>query len=730
MHPPLPAARRVPHPGAAVLAAAVVLGAGSPVAASDAPKLVVVVYPNESDGAPGIHLVDRALRTTFAGGAPGRVEVRNEYVDTSRLRDAGFRAAQIDLLRRKYAGRKVDVVVAGLASGLDFVLAHREELFPGAPVVYVAVEERELRGRTLPADVFGVPGRRDLTGTLDLALRLHPGTRRVAVVAGAADYDRFWEAEARRVFAPYAGRVEFDYLTGLPMADLLARVAALPDGCVVYYLHVFQDGAGRPFIPAEVLEQLAERANAPVYGHVDTYVGRGAAGGRVFGFGAEGETAARLALRLLAGEPAGTPSSSDSTTALFDWRQLRRWGIAEADLPPGAVVRFRDESFWAAHRAQIVGAGAVCGVQAALIAALLVQRVKRQRADRRFRQVVETAPVGMVMARRDGTIVLANPALDTLFGYAPGELLGRSVETLLPVPLRARHSAARGDYFAAPAARAMDPGRELVGRRKDGTEVPVEVGLSPLRTAGGLFVLASVLDLTARRAAEADLRVSQQELKSLAGHLLQAQEQERRRVARELHDDLNQTVALLTVELDLLGQQPPAEPGAVADRVRGIAARARELSTALHDLSHQLHPVKLEQLGLIAAVRGLCKELAQHHGLDVKFTHFGVPGAVPPPTALCLYRIVQEALRNVVRHARTGHAAVELSGSPAGLRLRVSDDGAGFDPAADRAGLGLVSMRERLHLVGGRLTLDTRPGGGARLDVFVPSDPPATGGPP
>jgi len=172
----------------------------------------------------------------------------------------------------------------------------------------------------------------------------------------------------------------------------------------------------------------------------------------------------------------------------------------------------------------------------------------------------------------------------------------------------------------------------------------------------------------------------------------------------------------------LLGRQPPTTAAAVAAGVKGISARVRELSSAVHDLSHQLHPARLEQLGLVAAVRGLCQELASHHALDVKFTHHGVPEAVPAPTALCLYRIVQEALRNVVRHSRTGHAAVELSGSPAGLRLRVSDDGIGFDPHAGRAGLGLVGMRERLHLVGGRLAIDTHPGGGTRLDVVVPPD--------
>jgi PAS domain S-box-containing protein len=691
-------------------------------AGPDAPRLVVVVYPNESDGAPGTYLVDRALGATFAGGAPGRVEVRNEYVDTSRLRDPEFKAAQLDLLKRKYAGRRVEVVVAGLASGLDFVLAHRADLFPGAAVVHVAVEEREVKARPLPPDVLGVPIRRDMTGTLELALRLHPGARRVVVVAGAADYDRYWEDEARKAFAPYADRAEFEYLTGLPVDDLLARVAALPAGTLVYYLHVFQDGAGRSLIPAEVLERVAARATAPVYGHVGTYVGRGAVGGRVFDFEAEGAAAARLVLRLLGGEqPEAVGAAVPAATAdVFDARQLRRWGVAEADLPAGSVVRFREESFWDKYRGRAVGAAAVCGLQAALIAALVVQRVKRRRADARFRRVVETAPVGMLLVGRDGAVVMANAALDRLFGYGPGGLIGRSADDLVPAALRDRTAAHRARYFAAPTVEPPGPGTEFVGRRKDGAEFPMEVGLTPLRTPDGLFLLASVVDLTARRRAEEGLRASKRELKSLAGHLLRAQEGERRRIARELHDDLSQSLALLAVELDLLGRRPPPTAGGVADQARGLADRVKELAAAVHALSHQLHPAKLEQLGLVAAVQGLCRETAGHHGLDVKFTHHGVPAAVPAPTALCLYRVAQEALRNVVKHAATGHAAVELSGSAAGLRLRVADDGAGFDPAAGRPGLGLVSMRERLHLVGGRFAVDSRPGGGTRIDVFVP----------
>ncbi|HEX5271566.1 MAG TPA: PAS domain-containing sensor histidine kinase [Gemmataceae bacterium] len=678
-------------------------------------RRVLVIYPT-SDMQPGNFLFNRGLRHGL-DSSPEPVEIYNEYLDTARFPDAEHHRQFAVYLRTKYAECKIDLVVPAMAPSLDFALKYREEAFPGVPMVHAVIEERELGTRRLGAGVVGVPMRIDLVPTLELALRLHPGTRRVAVIAGSSPTDVYWEGRARRAFAPFEATHEFTYLTGLPMDDLLKKVGDLPEGTVIYYLHVQRDGAGEMCTPAEMAGRVADAAHVPVYGHIESYLGRGIVGGRMMSFEAEGNNAAGLALRVLGGEKPeemSVPGGGDNAY-LFDWRQLRRWDVREEALPPGSVVRFREPTPWEEYKGRVLGVVALCVIQAVLLFALLLQWVRRRRAERRFWQVVEAAPGGIILVGPDGRIILANAGTEALFGYRREELVGQKVEVLLPASFRAGH--------AAPVSRAMGAAKDPCGRRKDGSEFPVEVRMNPMPMAAGLAVLASVTDLAERRRAEESLRESQSELRALTGQLLQAQETERRRVARELHDALSQRLALLAVELDLLARRPPDEEARLVVKAHDLSAQVKELSSLVHDLSHNLHPAKLEQLGLVACVRGLCKEQAAH-GLQVEFIHQPIP-PLPGDTVLCLYRIAQEALRNVVKHSGARQARVELGGSDGEVSLRIADDGAGFahDDGDGRGGLGLVSMRERLRLVGGSITIDSRPAAGTRIMVHVPMLP-------
>ena len=161
---------------------------------------------------------------------------------------------------------------------------------------------------------------------------------------------------------------------------------------------------------------------------------------------------------------------------------------------------------------------------------------------------------------------------------------------------------------------------------------------------------------------------------------------------------------------------------AIRDRVKHLSAQIKELSSSVHELSRQLHPSKLEQLGLAAAARSLCEELSRQHQIRIEFIQDEVPGSIPSDIALCLYRIVQEALQNVVKHSGAKEAGVELSAGPDAVCLRISDSGAGFEHPSARGGegLGFVSMRERVRLVGGDLSVQSEPSRGTRIEVRVP----------
>jgi signal transduction histidine kinase len=591
--------------------AAALMSAPAAGAADSAPsKLVVVLYPEPNDGSPGSVLAERGLRAALAGASDGNVDIHSEHLDVSTSAQRQDRQESIRLLRRRYAGRKVDLVIAGLSSTLNFTLEHRDEMFPGVPLVFMAVDREEIAARQMPPDVIGVPVEMDLAGSLAAALRLLPQTKRVVVVVGSSPFDAFWEAKARSTFPPAGREVQVEYLVGLPMDELLSAVAQLPDHSLIYYLHVMEDRDGRVYMPAMVVERMAARANAPIFGHVDSYLGRGMVGGRVFSFEQAGRDAGRLGARILAGEdPAAIgiqPAAGSSY--LFDWRQLDRWGIPTASLPPGSEIRYRQPTLWERYRWQMSGLAALVGIQALLIAGLLVQRSRRARAEHGQRQV------------------------------------------------------------------------------------------------------------------EQQLRESHEELRRLAAQILGAQEAERRRIARELHDDFGQDLALVSVELDLLRQRLSKSPEEAEARILSTSDRVKQLSSSIHDLSHQLHPMKLEQLGLVAALGSLSKELGQNHAVQVEFAHRDIPATLSQEVAFCLYRVAQEALRNVVKHSGAASASASLVGRSGSLALEIRDNGRGFDPTTvvGQGGLGLVSMRERLRLVGGELTVESQPGAGTRLLAQVP----------
>lgn len=229
-----------------------------------------------------------------------------------------------------------------------------------------------------------------------------------------------------------------------------------------------------------------------------------------------------------------------------------------------------------------------------------------------------------------------------------------------------------------------------------------------------LRIVGMVTEITDRKLAEAALA-------GVSRKLIEAQEQERKRIARELHDDIGQRLAMLTVELEMMRRDPPGMPD-IRHRLGELQKQASEITNDVQALSHELHSTKLDYLSPVVAMKSLCQDVGQQTKVQIEFESHDFPASLSPGISLCLYRVLQESLRNSAKHSGTEHAKVRLWGTPDEIHLTVSDLGIGFDTNATKAGpgLGLVSMEERLKLLNGTLSVLSQPNRGTTIHARVP----------
>ena len=322
---------------------------GAPAVMAQPPqKKVLVVYTARIDS-PSRVAGERAFRSTLNERLGMPVDFYNEYIDPWRLSEPDYESALQDFLRRKYAGVHFDLIVTIAGTALGFVSRHGSDLFPGVPVVFGGSGGRnsasELR---LGPSFTGLYDILDMRASLDIALQLQPAVKRVYVVSGSSETDRFYETVARQQFQGFETRLSFTYLTGKPLEGLQREVATLPPQSIIYYLTVTQDGAGTEFLPVESAAKIAAAANAPVYSFVEGFLGSGIVGGSLVSEELLGRQTAEVAGRILMGErPEDIPIAEAKINVIaFDWRQLQRWGIDEDRLPSMSIIRYREPTFW------------------------------------------------------------------------------------------------------------------------------------------------------------------------------------------------------------------------------------------------------------------------------------------------------------------------------------------------------------------------------------------------
>ncbi len=550
----------------------------------------VAVFYELGLSSPAVALLDREIRAVL-DNSRYQIELYPEYLETTLFDDPAEQQQFRESYIRKYQNRRPDLIITLGPSPLRFMVDAHEKFFAGIPVVFGGTSEQQADNPILDFHFTGCWASFEPAKTLDVALRLQPGSRHVVVVGGMSSFDKHLEAIFSERLHSYESRLDFTYLTDLGMPTLLERLKHLPDRTIVLYTHLGRDGRGIRYVGAsQAGPMIAGAANAPVFGPSDVDLGHGEVGGYLHSFAKEGKIVGTIAVRILDGErPQDIPIVHGTNTYMFDWRALRHWGFIERDLPPGSAVLFRPPTLW--QRTKWIWVAALVSLLCLSALALYV-RLKRAR------------------------------------------------------------------------------NRQM----------------------------------------------------TLSGLLITAQETERSRLASEIHDDFSQRLALMALELENAEEAIGTSPDEAVQQVHNVLNYASEIGADLHTLSHRLHSSTLERLGLVPGVTALCREFAVQQGIEVDFLAEDIPRAVHPDVALCLFRIVQEALRNLKKHSGANEAQVRLCKVGDKLHVSVSDEGVGFDlhDLGGKEGLGIRSMEERAYLLGGRFEIHSKPGKGTRIEASVP----------
>lgn len=556
------------------------------------PKRVLILQSFGSDFAP-YNVVSASFRSELPHVLGEPVEFHEVSVQATNTTDAAFEDALVGYLIALNAKRPPDLVVVIGGQAARFAVSRRD-VFSATPVLFAGVDQRFVRPGALAANDAAVPSANDVPAMVESILLVLPQTETVAVVLGSSPLERFWRSELGRDLQPFESRVRLLWWDDLSEIELLARAADLPPRSAIVYVLFLIDAIGVPHASPAIVARLHEAASAPIFGIFDTQLGQGIVGGPLTPAAELSRLSTDAAARILHGEP---PASCRYPPVkpgppVYDWRELRRWGIPERNLPPGSTVRFRPPSAWAQYRWPILGALSTITLLTGLVIALLIQRAHR--------------------------------------------------------------------------------------------------------------------------------RLAQGEVRALSRRLLTAFEDERRWLARELHDDLAQRLARLAIdaarlERDGSGKIREVDLGAMRGEIVSM-------SSDVHALSRRLHPSLLDHLGLAEALRAEVERFSEAESIAVDLQLEELADKPSPDAALCLYRVAQESLRNVARHAHAKKAEISLRTRDSGIELEISDDGVGFDPDARRGAhsLGHASMRERTHLVRGRLAIRSAPGRGTVVVAWVP----------
>jgi PAS domain S-box-containing protein len=596
----------------------------------------------------------------------------------------------------------------------------------------------------------------DITGLMDVALRVRPETRHVALVAGTAPNDAFSEEIFRSGLRPYAGRIDLIDLTKLSMEETLSRLRSLPSEALVLYSTIFKDGAGKAFVPREALLLISRAAAVPVFALYESYLGFGIVGGRMVSFHAQGKEAAGLALRIMRGEPPAdiTIGGDQGYVSAYDWRELKRWNISEADLPAGSQIRYRTPSFWEEYRGAILAGISFIIIETLLVISLFMSLHKRRRAESeiaattlRYRTVADYTYDWEYWLAPDGTLNYVSPSCERITGYSAREFMDDPSLFLGTIVSEDRETWGR---HHRDAHNQLNPGEiQFRIRTKGGETRWIDHACTPVTDTQGKFlgVRASNRDISDRKKAEFEAQQHRDELAHVTrvaamGELTSS-------IAHELNQPLAAIRNYANAAKRFLSQGEPGLSKA-RDALEGIIRddrRAAELISGVRGLlkkeESRYRPVHVNSViqEMLVFIRGD----SVLEGLSIE-TDFA-----PVLPAVLGERVqLQQVLLNLMLNAvdAMNQSKPDLrklvikteNDEDRGVKVSVRDFGAGIDEThKDKLfepfyttkpvgmGMGLAISQRIISAHGGSIWAENNPGGGATFYFTLPASTESSG---
>ncbi len=655
------------------------------------------------------------------------IEYYIEYMDTKRFSVPQYEDRILSLLRNKYRNFKFHIIFVSDNDALNFTLKHYEELFKNIPVVFCGInnfnEESLLKYRKW---FTGVAEETDIQGTIEIALKLHPYTDEIYVINDVTTTGLAMKNEFLKVAPYFEKRAKFIMIENPNMKELIKEVENIPSKSIVLLLLVNRDKTGNFFAYEESLDLLYPHIKSPIYSVWDFYLGRGIVGGKLTSAFLQGKKAGEIGLKILKGkQPSEISIIKESPNEyMFDYKELKRFNLSLSKIPTESKIINLPESFFSKYKKTIFTLILIFIVSFGVIITLTINISKRKKIEKqlrlseeKYRDLYDNAPDMYHSVDKNGIIIECNETEAKMLGYRKEEIIGKPVTQFMTEESKK----AQLEFFSnIEKYNFIQVERDFI--RKDGSIFTASLNEFIEVDEKGNFIKTKTIgrDITYKKKIEEELKKSKEALRKLSFYLQNIRENERKEISREIHDNLGQSLTALKLNLSWIKKR--ITDSLILEKFEEAINIINTLIGQVQNISNKLRPSLIDHLTLQDAIKWQAKEFEKNSNINCKIeiTEDGIN--LQKETSLAIFRIFQEALTNIARHANATEVYIKLLRVDGSLLLMVKDNGIGIDDSKIKSpeSFGLMAMKERAYSINATIDIRRREEGGTEVILSVP----------